>query len=60
MTMYTKPEVIANLRRKIKELEDKLKAVKTWFTQAKAQGHISISQGEQLDEILGAEGHSEA
>ncbi len=34
-----------------KELE-KLEAVRTWLTKAKAQGHISISQGDKLDEIL--------
>ena len=41
--------------RLLKVEKDKLEAVKTWLTKAKAQGHISISQGEALDEILGAE-----
>ena len=37
-----------------KELE-KIEAVRTWLTKAKAQGYISISRGEKLDEILGVE-----
>ncbi len=33
----------------------KLEAIKTWLTKAKAQGYISISQGEKLDDILEVE-----
>ncbi len=38
--------------RLVLKLEKCLEAVKTWLTYAKAQGYISISQGEKLDDIL--------
>lgn len=42
----------SNQAHQIRDLKKKLKAVKAWLTYAKAQGYISISQGERLDEIL--------
>ncbi len=40
----------------LKAERSKIKAVRTWLTKAKAQGYISISQGEKLGEILEVEG----
>ncbi len=57
MTMFTKDEVIANLRREKKNLDDTLEAVKGWleivFTDN--ESHASPEDLRQLKELLEAE-----
>lgn len=57
MTMFTQKEVIQNLRREKKKLEDTLEAVKGWleivFTDNESQ--VSPEELRQLKELLEAE-----
>ena len=52
MTQFSKDEVINNLRRKVKELEDKLKAITDWYKHVDLADDWAISI-QKLGEILG-------
>jgi len=58
MTMFSKHEVINNLRDKVQELEGRLEAIKTHYFELKSRGLLLCAEAhlKEFEKILEAEG----
>ena len=59
MTMFSKHQVINNLRDRVKELEGRLEAIKTYYFDLKDRGLLLCAEAhlKEFEKILEAEGH---